>query len=88
MAKSPIFVEHPYHFGEFAGCSGLRVDPEFRWRGYQFGAPDMDDVFEAYRGGHLPAATSGLPLLLRRSYSFLGSITFTLNSTTQSCCSS
>jgi ABC-2 type transport system ATP-binding protein len=29
--------------------------PELRWRGYRFGAPDMDDVFEAYRSGQLPA---------------------------------
>ena len=29
--------------------------PALRWRGYQFGAPDMDDVFEAYRSGHLRA---------------------------------
>jgi ABC-2 type transport system ATP-binding protein len=29
--------------------------PELRWHGYQFGVPDMDDVFEAYRSGQLPA---------------------------------
>jgi ABC-2 type transport system ATP-binding protein len=27
--------------------------PGLRWHGYQFGAPDMDDVFEAYRSGQL-----------------------------------
>jgi hypothetical protein len=27
--------------------------PALRWCGYDFGAPDMDDVFEAYRSGQM-----------------------------------